>query len=132
MFPAFCQLVLKKTKPQTNANSQNLSVNPTNGTGKSNGSLRATPLNTFKNNNVTLNNDRNGQDKQYCNLLNNEKASGEAKGDDVDLEMGIEDDDGLEKCSGKSWPSIYIDLMDWKWFSVSEQPLPYKEFVLRH
>lgn len=117
VYPAFCQLILKKKKSGSSS-SQNSGANVANSGNKpASGSLRPNVLNSFKNNNITLNNEKNGQDKQYCNLLNNEKSGN--RPDDIEIDMANDDDDATDKCSGKTWISLYLQILNWKWFSVS-------------
>lgn len=119
VYPAFCQLVLKKRKMIGSSTSQNISVNVINtGSHKSTSSVsKSVPLTSIKNNNITLNNEKPGKEKQYCNLLNEKNAIGN-KADDIDLEHASDEEDGTEKCSKKSWSTLYIQLLSWKWFSV--------------
>lgn len=114
VYPAFCQLVLKKRKMGTC--SQNVNVNVINANIRNSNGPRSVPLQNFKNNNITLNNEKNEKDKQYSNLLKNEKN---LKADDIDVEIANEEDDAIDKCSARSWSSMYEQLTTLKWFTVS-------------
>lgn len=118
VYPAVCQLVLKKRKPPGHLNVQNVNVNVINTDNKNaTGSLK--PLSSFKNNNISWDNEKNGQDKSNCNLLNNERTDKTIRPEDIDLEIANDAEDGATTCSGNSWPSIYLSIMSWKWFNVS-------------
>jgi hypothetical protein len=144
LFPALCQIVLKKRKVTSGSgNDGGVSmkvINNTNTTGKRSGPSpssvpflpnessnssqnRSKGSFSVKNNNVNLNNAKNLGDSKTGNIMINIDCKDELnKSELIDLEVGLHESNGSSDmlCTSKNWVELYLAIINWKWFTVSQ------------
>jgi len=132
LYPALCQLVLKKRKSSSNStNSDGVPMKLMNNSNKDK-SLSSTPFlsncdsklksNGMKNNNINLNNAKMSFDSKLGSNLDKDNDQ-KTKSDFVDLEAGHhENGDCMVEtlCASKNWVELYLIVINWKWFTVSQ------------